>query len=180
VGPDGHFGAGVLIENPAGVEGHHLVAVGGAANAAEGGLFGDAGILNGPFDFGRGEGLDEFRVGGFEAEADILGGEGGIENGRLVGGVDREGGSDGEFGVGGVDGDAQFGGGLAGEVAHDADGDLRGLHVEAGELDAAAAAGVESTHPLDHVEHLLRVPGPEIHALEETFGVATAGENVVG
>src|SRR5262249_53008179 len=53
------------------------------------------------------------------------------------------------------------------------------LHVEAGELDPSFTRSVELPHPEDHVEYFLRVPGPEVHALEEFFRVAVAVEHVV-
>ena len=53
------------------------------------------------------------------------------------------------------------------------------LHVESGELHDAFARELELPHPQDHIQHFLRVPGPEIHALEESPRVAVAIEDVV-
>ena len=53
----------------------------------------------------------------------------------------------------------------------------RRLHVHAVEAEIPAGF-VVGAHPLDHLEHRLRVPGPEVEAGEQLPGVAFAGAHI--
>src|ERR1035441_9744511 len=61
---------------------------------------------------------------------------------------------------------------LGHEILHDAERHIGRLHVEPRELDAPFAALVELAHPSHHIEHFLRVPSPEVHALDQLRRVA--------
>lgn len=53
------------------------------------------------------------------------------------------------------------------------------MHIKTGELNATLARLVELTHPLDHLQNFLSVPGPEIHAFQELCRVAVSVEYVI-
>jgi hypothetical protein len=64
---------------------------------------------------------------------------------------------------------------------HVVHGDAHRLHVEAVEADPGRAAGVlvVAAHPLDHLQHLPGVPGPEAEVGEQHRRIAHSGVDVV-
>ena len=65
------------------------------------------------------------------------------------------------------------------EITHDLVRDDWCLHIEAGELDPSLAGLVELTHPANHFQYFLSIPGPEIHSFKQLRRISDSVENII-